>query len=83
VVYGDCSRKNYNDGDVLEMFSGENCEFYDLLEQGKHLGLIKAVERLSFGGRTALGPALLISVAQASCEKPGSSIMICTDGKSV
>ncbi|XP_078000409.1 circularly permutated Ras protein 1-like [Glandiceps talaboti] len=31
-------------------------------------------------GQTALGPALLISVAMAS-QKPGSKVIICTDGK--
>ena len=30
-------------------------------------------------GATALGPALLLSVAMA-CEVPGSKVIICTDG---
>jgi len=32
------------------------------------------------GGATALGPALLSSIALASQGKPGSKVIICTDG---
>ena len=35
--------------------------------------------RLEEGGSTALGPALLVSVAMAS-QVPGSKVIICTDG---
>ena len=34
---------------------------------------------LEEGGQTALGPALLVSVAMA-CQVPGSKVIICTDG---
>lgn len=32
------------------------------------------------GGATALGPALLCSIALASQGNPGSKVIICTDG---
>ena len=32
-------------------------------------------------GRTALGPAILTSVAMASKGAPGSQVIICTDGE--
>ena len=35
--------------------------------------------RFEEGGQTALGPALLVSVAMA-CQVPGSKVIICTDG---
>jgi hypothetical protein len=31
-------------------------------------------------GPTALGPALLTSIAMAADGKPGSSVVLCTDG---
>jgi len=42
--------------------------------------LIKTLSELRTGGATALGPALLISVALATQGKPGSKVVICTDG---
>ncbi|XP_070541916.1 circularly permutated Ras protein 1-like [Ptychodera flava] len=38
------------------------------------------VFNLEEGGQTALGPAVLVSVALAS-QKPGSKVIVCTDGK--
>jgi len=38
------------------------------------------VAAMSTKGRTALGPAVLTSVAMASKGAPGSQVIICTDG---
>ena len=42
--------------------------------------LLNTLKSLRTGGATALGPALLISVALATQGKPGSKVVICTDG---
>eukprot|EP01022_Parablepharisma_sp_SALTPOND_P016535 TRINITY_DN244_c0_g2_i1.p1 TRINITY_DN244_c0_g2~~TRINITY_DN244_c0_g2_i1.p1 ORF type:complete len:670 (+),score=77.61 TRINITY_DN244_c0_g2_i1:945-2954(+) len=42
--------------------------------------LLDTLKSLRTGGATALGPALLISVALATQGKPGSKVVICTDG---
>ena len=42
--------------------------------------LAEKLSRLNEKGQTALGPALLSSVLLASKGKPGSMVIICTDG---
>ena len=42
--------------------------------------LLARVDALQVKGRTALGPAVLASVAMASKGAPGSQVIICTDG---
>ena len=42
--------------------------------------LLAKVGELQVKGRTALGPAVLTSVAMASKGAPGSQVIICTDG---
>ena len=42
--------------------------------------LLARVGHLQVKGRTALGPAVLASVAMASKGAPGSQVIICTDG---
>lgn len=42
--------------------------------------LLARVDALHVKGRTALGPAVLTSVAMASKGAPGSQVIICTDG---
>ncbi len=42
--------------------------------------LLNTLKTMRTGGATALGPALLISVALAAQGKPGSKVLICTDG---
>lgn len=42
--------------------------------------LLDSFEKLQEKGKTALGPALLASVGLASKGKPGSMIIMCTDG---
>ena len=42
--------------------------------------LLRKVKQLEVRGRTALGPAVLTSVAMASKGAPGSQVIICTDG---
>lgn len=42
--------------------------------------LLARVGQLRVKGRTALGPAVLTSVAMASKGAPGSQVIICTDG---
>lgn len=74
--------------------AGEKLQNYDaLLEAGNKISLaaadpsaakktlIKKIEALEESGQTALGPALLISVAIAS-QIPGSRVVLCTDGLS-
>jgi len=43
-------------------------------------GLAKKIMAFEEGGSTALGPALLTAVGLASQGKPGSKVVICTDG---
>jgi len=42
--------------------------------------LIKLIDKLSPGGCTALGPAVLSAAVLAGNGKPGSQVIICTDG---
>ena len=42
--------------------------------------IMKKLKELQQNGQTALGPALLVSLALASKGKPGSSVILCTDG---
>lgn len=42
--------------------------------------LASTVDKLEESGPTALGPALLASVTLAAAGKPGSKVIICTDG---
>lgn len=42
--------------------------------------LIKKFSKFEENGRTALGPALLASLALVSDLAPGSIVVICTDG---
>lgn len=42
--------------------------------------LLARVAGIHTKGTTALGPAVLTSVAMASKGKPGSQVIICTDG---
>ena len=42
--------------------------------------LLARVGSLGVNGRTALGPAVLTSVAMASKGAPGSQVIVCTDG---
>jgi Mg-chelatase subunit ChlD len=42
--------------------------------------LLARVGQMHTKGRTALGPAVLTSVAMASKGAPGSQVIICTDG---
>ena len=43
--------------------------------------LLAKVGQLQVKGSTALGPAVLTSVAMASKGAPGSQVIICTDGE--
>lgn len=42
--------------------------------------MIERFAKLQEKGQTALGPALLSAVLLARAGKPGSSVIICTDG---
>ena len=45
-----------------------------------HAKLTETVQNLEEGGQTALGPAVVFALAIAS-KRPGSRLVICTDGK--
>lgn len=75
------------EGDTLDMYS-------NLVEEGTKLApyymgkplsesatyLLNTLKTIKSSGATALGPALLISVILAAQGKPGSKVVICTDG---
>jgi len=80
---------------VPETVAGDKLYKYDILQQigldnGQKListtvkdsaeTLIKKFEQLKESGKTALGPALLISIGLATKGKQGSKVIICTDG---
>jgi hypothetical protein len=80
---------------VPETVVGDKLYNYDILQQigienGQKListtvkdsaeTLIKKFEQLKESGKTALGPALLISIGLASKGKQGSKVILCTDG---
>jgi len=80
---------------VPEIVAGDKLYKYDILHQiGVDNGyklisttvkesaetLIKKFEQLKESGKTALGPALLISIGLASKGKHGSKVILCTDG---
>ncbi len=68
--------------------------FFSLLEEavnynGTHLNqtigetnasLLSKLQTIRTGGSTALGPGLIVSLALAGQGKPGSKVIICTDG---
>lgn len=81
--------------DVPETIAGDKLQKYDVLRQigeecGKKLitttvkdsadSLIKRFEKLKECGKTALGPALLLSLGLAMQGKQGSRVILCTDG---
>jgi len=81
--------------EVPEIVTGDKLYKYDILEQigadaGKKLvtstvkesaeTLIKKFEKLKENGKTALGPALLVSLGLAIQGKQGSRVILCTDG---
>lgn len=78
-----------------QVITGNHLDNFDYLQQnGKkqaterltknigdtHNALKAKLEAIEETGPTALGPAILTSVAMASEGKPGSSVTICTDG---
>jgi hypothetical protein len=65
------------DKEVIIRAGKENQELKPISDTRKKLG--EKVFELEERGSTALGPALLASVAMA-CETPGSKVIICTDG---
>jgi len=80
---------------VPETVTGDKLYNYDVLQQiGQENGqklisttvkdsaetLIKKFEQLKESGKTALGPALLISIGLATKGKQGSKVILCTDG---
>jgi len=78
------------------VFEGEKLDsnFFTLLEEavnysGTHMGmplkdtcpsLLEKLKAIRTGGSTALGPGLIVSLALAAQGKPGSKVIICTDG---
>ena len=59
----------------------ESLEFSALKPISETAGALKqAVGKLEEGGSTALGPALCVSMAMLKDAKPGSKIVLCTDG---
>eukprot|EP01105_Mastigella_eilhardi_P008060 TRINITY_DN1989_c0_g1_i1.p1 TRINITY_DN1989_c0_g1~~TRINITY_DN1989_c0_g1_i1.p1 ORF type:complete len:384 (-),score=108.48 TRINITY_DN1989_c0_g1_i1:1159-2247(-) len=64
--------------DLKEFGAGAGAKLTTPISQAR-AGLSKKVFELEEGGQTALGPALLVSVAVAS-QTPGSSVIVCTDG---
>jgi len=80
---------------ISETVAGDKLYKYDLLDQiGQGMSekqistpvkesaenLIKKFEKLKESGKTALGPALLVSLGLAVKGKQGSRVILCTDG---
>jgi len=80
---------------TVETVTGDKLYKYDILQKiGEEMGqklisspvkesaenLIKKFEKLKESGKTALGPALLVSLGLAMQGKQGSRVILCTDG---
>merc|ERR1719242_2287181 len=57
---------------------GAECKVVNAVSTAKDK-LSEAIWKLTENGQTALGPALVVSIAMASA-KPGSQVILCTDG---
>merc|ERR1712154_534688 len=57
---------------------GAECKVVNAVATAKDK-LSDAIWKLTENGQTALGPALVVSIAMAS-SKPGSQVILCTDG---
>ena len=55
---------------------------FDQTIQFNYSNLQKTIQSLKPTGRTALGPALVVSIGAASKAGPGTQILLCTDGLS-
>ena len=42
--------------------------------------MIEKFKKMEEGGKTALGPALLAAISMLEGAKPGSMVIMCTDG---
>ena len=89
-IHGDCSQ-------VPEIVSGDKLKDFEYIKKNgidsidshlqKPVGEMKEkltdkLYELQESGKTALGPALLTSIAMAAQGSPGSSVVLCTDGLS-
>ena len=69
------------DFDGLIKVSNKYGDFYmDHTVDTSHSVLQEKVRSIKSAGRTALGPALLAAIGLAGAGKPGSSVVLCTDG---
>eukprot|EP00041_Stephanoeca_diplocostata_P029544 m.875466 g.875466 ORF g.875466 m.875466 type:complete len:664 (-) comp23578_c0_seq14:948-2939(-) len=87
-VYGDATHRTLTiDDDRLHLFEelltlGESKAFlFDTPLRDSVSGLRGLCSKLGANGQTALGPALLVSLAAAGTA-PGSHVLVCTDGLS-
>lgn len=63
----------------LQTGKESNIMLSQYISQNSHI-VIKPYERSPEKGKTALGPALVTAVGLASTGKPGSMVILCTDG---
>ena len=63
---------------LKEIGAGPECAIKNKIDAAKDK-LSEAIWKLTENGQTALGPALVVSIAMASA-KPGSQVILCTDG---
>jgi hypothetical protein len=83
--YGDCSEFNpsiilkdlTNKEKILTLANNLNGDVKGIAQS--HLAIEQRIKNLRTEGSTALGPALVFSIGFAA-KKPGSSIILCTDG---
>ena len=85
TIHGDCcsnseviSGDHLNDRAYLTQH-GSNSEFVKTPVATAKDKLSAKLFSLEEGGQTALGPALLVSISLAA-SKPGSQVVVCTDG---